>query len=177
MGQFPSLGNRLPCMLVESATLRVKFPSGPPYVLVSWRNGLEGQAVFCFYPRLKASSPCWLMSRPWSSSSMLTLRGENLFMILSSAYEPKKEKAATTAIASDWIASWCMLPVISPLMLFMEAVAKSPMPSAPIMPPMPWQAKTSKESSILDLAALQLAMRLEMIPAAKPIMTAAVTFT
>ena len=45
------------------------------------------------------------------------------------------------------------------------------------MPPIPWQAKTSSVSSILDRPARQLATKLETTPATKPIMTAAMKLT
>ena len=57
------------------------------------------------------------------------------------------------------------------------AVANKPIATAPMIPPIPWHAKTSSVSSIRDLPDRQLATKLEIIPAANPMITAPVKLT
>ncbi len=52
-----------------------------------------------------------------------------------------------------------------------------PVAIEPQMPPTPWHAKTSNVSSIFDLPALQFAIKLEIMPPIKPIISAAVGVT
>src|SRR4030042_2296569 len=59
----------------------------------------------------------------------------------------------------------------------MAVWANRPVAIDPQSPPIPWHAKTSSVSSILDLPALQLATRVEIPPAAKPMSKADVTLT
>src|SRR5438093_2237560 len=96
-----------------------------------------------------ASSPNPEMSRPASSSAGLTLTGVTRLMIRRITYDPANAKAATMTQARAWMPSCPGFPKnrpFGPLELIRDE-ANRPVARVPQMPPAPWHAKTSSESS------------------------------
>src|SRR2546422_362090 len=111
------------------------------------------------------------MSRPASSSAGLTLTGVKILIIRRIAYDPTNAKAATMTQARAWIASWPGLPKNRPFgpVGLIRVEANRPVASVPQMPPAPWHAKTSSESSSV-VRARQLPTWLQRTPATSPMM-------
>ena len=76
-----------------------------------------------------------------------------------------------------WVSKQAPLTPGTPTVALIAADAKIPVAIEPQIPPTPWHANTSNESSIRDLPDLQLATKFEITPAAKPIINADETLT
>src|SRR5256712_14165687 len=111
------------------------------------------------------------MSRPASSSAGLTLTGVKRLMTRRITYDPANAKAATMTQAKAWIPSWPGFPKNSPFgpLELIRDEANRPVARVPQMPPAPWHAKTSSESSSV-VRARQLPTELHRTPATSPMM-------
>src|SRR5881396_2998403 len=111
------------------------------------------------------------MSRPASSSAGLTLTGVKRLMTRRITYEPANAKAATMTQAKAWIPSCPGFPKNRPFgpPELIRDDANSPVARVPQMPPAPWHAKTSSESSSV-VRARQLPTKLQRTPATSPMM-------
>src|SRR3989475_10464833 len=111
------------------------------------------------------------MSSPASSSAGLTRTGVKMLMMRRITYDPAKAKAATMTQAKAWIPSWPGFPKNRPFgpPELIRVDANRPVASVPQMPPAPWHAKTSSESSRV-VRALQLPTKLQRTPATSPMM-------
>src|SRR2546428_466553 len=111
------------------------------------------------------------MSSPASSSAGLTRTGVKMLMMRRITYDPAKAKAATMTQAKAWIPSWPGFPKNRPFgpPELIRVDANRPVASVPQMPPAPWHAKTSSESSRV-VRARQLPTKLHRTPATSPMM-------
>src|SRR6266566_167763 len=90
-------------------------------------------------------------------------------MMRKRTYDPANAKPATTTQASAWMPTWPGFPKnrpFGPLGLIRDD-AKRPVAIVPQIPPAPWHAKTSRESSRV-VRALQLATKPQTAPTAIP---------
>src|SRR5262249_42301580 len=109
---------------------------------------LPGRIRIAPSSRAYASSPCWLMSRPRPSSRAAVRSPATAVISLSRPAVIAALNRIETTTASAWIASCIGLPNKRPSAVpFHDFCASTPVSSAPTVPPRPWAATTSSESS------------------------------